>query len=182
MLSEARRFCAEMAQGMRPRWLSLLGQPGTGKTHLAKRIYAFFEAQVEGTLVPGQDLSHTRRTMHGRYASWRKVAKALKSRNFGAASDLEHPQFVVLDDIGAEHGSDFVASELDNIIDARLGKWTVITSNFSLDQLAAKDVRVASRLLRGGSVVVHVKRAEDYGVRQLSANIPDTLSLTTQQQ
>ena len=71
--------------------------------------------------------------------------------------------FVALDDIGAERTSDFSVSKLDQIIDARLGKWTVITCNFTREQIAEHmDVRIASRLGRGKNVIVDNINVLDY--------------------
>ena len=46
MLIAAESFVSDMAIGRAPRWLSFLGQSGTGKTHLARRISKFFKARV----------------------------------------------------------------------------------------------------------------------------------------
>ena len=74
--------------------------------------------------------------------------------------------FVALDDIGAERASDFSVSKLDQIIDARLGKWTVITCNFTREQIAEHmDVRIASRLGRGNNVIVDNINVLDYSTR-----------------
>jgi hypothetical protein len=54
-----------------------------------------------------------------------------------------------------ERASDFSVSKLNQVIDARLGKWTVITCNFSREEIAQRmDVRLASRLGRGKNVIV----------------------------
>jgi DNA replication protein DnaC len=74
--------------------------------------------------------------------------------------------FVALDDIGAESASDFYVSKLDQIIDARLGKWTVITCNFTREEIAEQmDVRIAARLGRGNNVIVGNIRVPDYSIR-----------------
>ncbi len=73
--------------------------------------------------------------------------------------------FVALDDIGAEKASDFSVSKLDQIVDARLGKWTVITCNFTRQQIADQmDVRIASRLGRGNNVIVDNIKVPDYSL------------------
>jgi DNA replication protein DnaC len=75
--------------------------------------------------------------------------------------------FVALDDIGAERSTDYSLAKLDEVIDARLGKWTVITSNFTRKEIADYcDVRIASRLGRGNNVIIDNIDARDYSTRQ----------------
>ena len=51
-------------------------------------------------------------------------------------------------------------------VDARLGKWTVITCNFSREEIAEHmDVRIASRLGRGNNVIVDGICVRDYSTR-----------------
>lgn len=167
MLHETRRFCSEMLTNQQPRWLSLLGLAGTGKTHLAKQITRFFKEQMEDRFIPNQNLDRTRHRMRGGFLSWRKVCERLREGDYGIQDAIEQDYFVVLDDIGSEYKSksDFTTSKLDQFIDARLGKWTVITANLTLEQISdLMDVRIASRMLRGGSVAVGVKTL-DYSIR-----------------
>lgn len=57
-------------------------------------------------------------------------------------------------------------SKLDPIIDARLGKWTVITCNFTRKEIAEHmDVRIASRLGRANNVIVDNISVLDYSIR-----------------
>src|SRR5258708_12882523 len=46
MLAAAQDFVRDMATGAAPRWVSLLGRSGTGKTHLARGISPFFKAEA----------------------------------------------------------------------------------------------------------------------------------------
>jgi chromosomal replication initiation ATPase DnaA len=46
MLDAAKDFIRDMATGTAPRWFSLLGRSGTGKTHLARSITRFFKAEM----------------------------------------------------------------------------------------------------------------------------------------
>ncbi len=57
-------------------------------------------------------------------------------------------------------------SKLDQIIDARLGKWTVITCNFTREEIAEQmDVRIASRLSHANNVIVDNISVLDYSIR-----------------
>ena len=46
MLDAAKDFIRDMGLGTSPRWLSFLGQSGTGKTHLARSISRYFKAEA----------------------------------------------------------------------------------------------------------------------------------------
>ena len=54
MLDAAKDFIRDMAIGTAPRWLSLLGRSGTGKTHLARSITRFFKAEARFTSSPAR--------------------------------------------------------------------------------------------------------------------------------
>ena len=152
MLNAAKDFIRDMAIGAAPRWVSLLGLSGTGKTHLARGISRFFKANASVYIDPGTGAHLGRR---GGFIGWRKVV-----------DHLARTWFVALDDIGAERASDFSVSKLGQIIDARLGKWTVITCNFAREQIAEHmDVRIASRLGRGNNVIVDNINVLDYSTR-----------------
>ena len=57
-------------------------------------------------------------------------------------------------------------SKLDQIIDAQLGKWTVITCNFTREEIAEQmDARIASRLGRANNVIVDNISVLDYSIR-----------------
>ena len=56
--------------------------------------------------------------------------------------------------------------KLYNLLNAREGKFTVITANLTLEDFNQQmDARIASRLIRNGSVVVDVI-AEDFNMRE----------------
>ena len=163
MLDAAKDFIRDMAIGTAPRWLSLLGRSGTGKTHLARGITHFFKAEAAIYIEPGTGAHLSRR---GGFIGWRKVVDHLRDGDYGIIDVVCNDWFVALDDIGAEKASDFSVSKLDQVIDARLGKWTVITCNFSREEIAQHmDVRIASRLGRGKNVIVDGICIRDYSTR-----------------
>jgi hypothetical protein len=85
----------------------------------------------------------------GGFIGWRKVVDHLRDGDYEIMCAVCDDWFVAPDDIGAERASEFSVSKLDQIVDARLGKWTVITCNFTCEQIADQmDVRIASRLGR----------------------------------
>ena len=169
MREAATTFCAAMKLGKEPRWLSLLGTSGAGKTHLAKRISAFFRQYMDGELIPGQDLERTRWRMRGGFVSWRKLCDEMRDGSYGRFRNICEDYFVVIDDIGAGHETTFVTSKLDELFDARQRKWTVVTANMGLAQIKEKmDARIASRMIRDRSVVVDVE-VPDYNLRKRAA-------------
>jgi DNA replication protein DnaC len=163
MLDAAKDFIRDMAIGTTPRWLSLLGRSGTGKTHLARGITCFFKAEMAIYIEPGTGAHLSRR---GGFIGWRKVVDHLRDGDYRIIDAVCKDWFVALDDIGAERASDFSVSKLDQVVDSRLGKWTVITCNFSREEIAEQmDVRIASRLGRGKNVIVDGIYVLDYSTR-----------------
>jgi DNA replication protein DnaC len=163
MLEAATDFIRDMAIGTTPRWLSLLGRSGTGKTYLARSITRFFKAQAAIYNEPGTGAHLSRR---GGFIGWRKVVDHLRDGDYGIVDAVCNDWFVALDDIGAERASDFSVSKLDQVVDARLGKWTVITCNFNREEIAEHmDVRIASRLGRGRNVIIDGIYVRDYSTR-----------------
>jgi DNA replication protein DnaC len=140
-----------------------LGRSGTGKTHLARSITRFFKTMAAIYIEPGTGAHLSRR---GGFIGWRKVVDHLRDGDYGIMDAVSNDWFVALDDIGAERASDFSVSKLDQVVDARLGKWTVITCNFSREEIAEHmDVRIASRLGRGRNVIVDAIYVRDYSTR-----------------
>lgn len=167
MLDRGIAFTEAVSVGAKPHWLCLLGTSGAGKTYLAKQIWKWFRAselfrtQVkdDGFIYPGQ------------FCSWRKAADEILGGSYFRVNELCTETFVVLDDIGAEYKdkSGIVKSKLDRILDERLGKWTVITCNYSLAKIASEmDTRIASRMMRGGSQIVDIETA-DFNLRRKAA-------------
>lgn len=184
MLAEAKRFVSDFAVGGAPRWLSLVGRPGSGKTHLARQIAAFmrergeslYNANVRAGLDPkGQNYETAwSYAQEGPiFAKWLKVIDAGRNSDFGPAFRTGRDWCKVIDDIGAE-GMDgngrpyaFAVNTLGKVADQRVGKWTVITSNYTRKELAELfDPRISSRMIRDGSVVVDASNVRDFNIRR----------------
>jgi hypothetical protein len=82
--------------------------------------------------------------------------------------------FKVIDDLGTgTTGADgeataFAVQKMGELLDRRLRKWTVITTNFTRRQIAEQfDPRIASRLMRGGNVICDCEELDDWGLRML---------------
>jgi DNA replication protein DnaC len=169
MVSNCALFIKAMKTGQPPFWLSILGSSGAGKTHLAKRIYNWhqacgrFETQVKPSESGMPEIIYPRE-----WCNWTKLASRLKGNDgYERLKELEDASFVVIDEIGATRDvSGHVTDCLANLLSARVGKWTIITSNLTLgDVQRSVDTRVASRMLRGGSLVVDVN-VRDYNLRK----------------
>lgn len=154
-----------MKEGDAPYWLSLLGTSGAGKTYLSKRVYDWHRDQTQfdiGNFESGEEV-----VMAREWVNWSVFAGALQA-NGGRErmEDLKSAKFVVIDEIGADRDPNgHVRDCLARICSARVGKWTLITSNRSLSAIATTiDQRVASRMIRDNSVVVDVDMP-DYALR-----------------
>lgn len=166
MRDAAQLFANEIKSGYPPRWLSLVGKSGVGKTHLAGEIYRWVDRtgcyhEVEGR---GGATANVARSY--RIVRWRRVAASLLEGNWRELDDLIGYWFLVVDDIGSEHNVPAIKSALERLVDERLNKWTIFTSNLSHRELAELDARIASRMIRGGSVIVEVRDLPDYNNRK----------------
>ncbi len=147
-----------------PYWITLCGPSGVGKTMLAKQAQRDFLMRTRflTKIVRGQ--------LEGNgliWVSWRELAPLIVNKQFGWLEDICKEHYVIIDDLGT--GNDpwkEVAAAADRIFDARLGKWTLITCNLFLDQVAEQmDVRIASRMQRGGNKVIEID-VPDYATRR----------------
>jgi len=169
MLDKATEFIRSIAAKEDPRSFSLFGKSGTGKTHLAMNMYRFIYANLRAYQRPLSDIDpeYTITDLHNvRFASWPDVCRQLRNGTGDRLfNDLCRHWFVVIDDIGAEYESDAMMANLTELADQRLGKWTIYTSNKTVDYYDEKDERFASRLFRHNGIVLEITSVEDYNRR-----------------
>lgn len=165
MVEIAALYCMAFKSGFRPQWLSILGHTGTGKTHVANRIFAWMAARVDWSFATYQ---------HG-VIYWPRMVQDLRAGDaYDQIRDMAKWPVLFLDDIGAERDTTGFASEqLNTLLGQRDGKWTILTSNLGLADIAAIDPRLADRLLRGNEVVD--VRTESYSLRKLTKRTGSSL-------
>jgi len=165
---ETETFIRSIKTGLQPYALSLLGNSGTGKTMLSKIVMG--ELRVNGW---GCIESVAERIEGGKFIratasfrDWRRVSDKIKSGEYDIIDALEEPFLLVLDDVGSDYDpSKMVASKLDRLIRSRRGKWTFITCNLLLHQVAeGLDPRIASFMIRDGNKVVEIN-STDFSLR-----------------
>jgi DNA replication protein DnaC len=156
MVAGCARFIRSFRDGQKPRWLTILGSTGTGKTHCAKRVWDHLKRRVEwGNSV----YSH-------RVIYWPSFVSELRSGDaYDKLRDMMKWPVLFLDDICAERDTTGFASEqLNTLIGCRTGRWTIITSNLMLDQVASVEPRMADRMIRQPNMVVELD-VESYNLR-----------------
>lgn len=168
MKTEAASFLDDVQNGREPRWVAFLGTSGAGKTMLAKIISKAYREQFHMEINwPASKRTQTPSTPYGRiirhrggFINWGDaINNRMMQGDFDFLEDMRRFSFFAIDDIASEHERhrELSASKLYNVLEGRLNKWTVITANLSLEQIGTKlDTRIASRMIRSGSVVVDV--------------------------
>lgn len=182
MLQHARKFVADMAHGRPARWLVFVGPNGCGKTYLARRI-------VDWVKEHGRRIHERERAAAGRedvsslwtyaqegplFRCWHNLLNLLRSRDYWRFETDCSDWFKVIDDLGVGClGADgeataFAVQKMSELLDRRLRKWTVITTNFSRRHLAEHfDTRIASRLIRDNNVFFDCGQLRDWALRKM---------------
>lgn len=150
MVLACARFCLRTGQGGVPSWLTLLGATGTGKTHCAdvvwrKRRRAFDESGMH---------------WHPTKIYWPALVLDLRAGEaYQKVRDMARWPLLYLDDICAERDTTgFAAEQLCTLLGQRASRWTILTSNRTVEQIAQLDVRLADRIVREpGNELVEVK-------------------------
>ena len=148
MVNACGQFAVDFKNGSPPRWLTLLGNTGTGKTHCARRVW--------------ENLYRRSNWKHCDFVPveiyWPQFASDLRAGiAYERLRDLFAWPVLFLDDIGAERDtSGFVSENLNTLFGCREKRWTIITSNLTLKQIADFEPRIADRMIRKPNTVVEL--------------------------
>jgi len=133
-----------------PRWLSLLGNSGAGKTMLTRIMRRFVREET------------TKKAM---FIRWMTACDYMRKGDYGVIDAMANCEILFCDDIGAAYETDLSKKKILEVAERRSGKATVFTSNLLLEGIGNEiDVRVASRMLRDGSRVMQFKECPDYAL------------------
>jgi DNA replication protein DnaC len=158
MVEACARFCLRTKGAAIPSWLTLLGDTGTGKTHCADAVWRKRHGKF--------DWRNCDWSPHKIY--WPAFVLSLRSGEaYSKVSDMARWPMLYLDDICAERDTTgFAAEQLCTLLGQRQSKWTIITSNRTVAQIAEMDVRLADRIVREpGNELVEVNTVS-YAMRQ----------------
>ena len=152
------RYAAAIIHRQPPIWLTLYGRAGagngTGKTLLASMILEAVRP-------------HLRSTTPTKFLNWPDTAARWQAhedirRRIDIAREAE---VLVIDDAGAEHRTASTIGLFYNLLNTRLGRWTIITTNLPTSEWDQADTRISSRMHRGGSVILECE-TQDYALRK----------------
>ena len=175
-------FCTPDTPG---RLLAILGKSGAGKTHLAMKclsLWREFRKTEKSTWKNGPiSFDDGRRFSVSKAFRWTNYARLVNERDWDAVNRMvaaaHLADFLVLDDLFATDGTPAVAQHsreaIQGIIETRVTarRWTVITSNLTFAQIAERDARISSRLIRNGSGFVEILNAPDFNIGEPSSLI-----------
>jgi DNA replication protein DnaC len=145
--------CADFALAFKgrqpPRWMTVLGVTGTGKTHCARRLWNHLAARLDWR----------RAAFNQSEVYWPRFVSELRSGDaYEKFRDMWSWPVVMLDDIGADRDTTgFATEQLNTLLGCRVGKWTIITSNLTLRQLSEVEPRIADRIIRAPNIFLEVK-------------------------
>lgn len=147
--------------------LVLAGNPGCGKTHVAKAVYKF---AVKMAMAAFDSRAWGERSVpSSRCLSWPLVCSEINEKRYGLVEDLIDHDLAVIDDVGAENDPWKVcADRLCQILSRREGRFTLVTTNIQPKDWAERfDARISDRLFRQ-SMVVDLSQVPSYSIHKLT--------------
>jgi DNA replication protein DnaC len=156
MVTACHEWVNAVKNGKPPRWLTILGNSGTGKTHCAYKLWNYAHDKFDWT----------KTSYHEHVVYWPDFVQKLRmGESFAKREEMKRWPVLCLDDVGAERDpSGFAAEELNSLLGCRVGKWTLLTSNATIKRLSEIDERISSRLIRPPNICVAVQ-TKDFGTR-----------------
>lgn len=163
MATAVQAFCSRWRRRASDgRLLVLVGNPGCGKTHAAKRAANWARGE-SFSCFSERFWNHPPSTT---FVAWpAMIQNAIRSKEFGCLEDLGTYDFLALDDIGAENDDFKTATDkLCQVLSKRADKFTIITTNIAPAEWPTRfDLRVADRLFRN-SVIQDLTVVPSYAI------------------
>lgn len=146
-----------------PRWISMLGKTGTGKTHCGRRLWNYASERCQW-----KNVACVQSEIY-----WPKFVSDLRAGNgFNQMTDMMEWPVLFLDDVGAERDmTGFASEQLNTLMGCRSDRWTIITSNLSLSQLGSIDPRISDRMIRQPNLFVELT-TKSHSLRMLNPPNP----------
>lgn len=142
-----------IADTAEPRWLTLFGKSGSGKSHLACLAHYLLRKVGVRTVL----------------RSWPTVQDALLKGDTDVIKQLGRAPVLLLDDFGTgyptgDRRARFLVAKLFELFELRRGKWTLFTGMLTPQDISEQiDQRIASRLFRDLNELVDMRDADDWG-------------------
>jgi len=154
LADEAENFCSRWYRNHPTNsLLVIVGDYGSGKTHVANKIHNFAVKAAFNAYSDGKWGSVS--VPSAMKFSWPEECVRFNEKNFSTLEDMTKAELVVLDDIGAENDPwKICADKLCQVLSRREFMFTVVTTNIQPQHWAEKfDGRINDRLLRNSKVV-----------------------------
>lgn len=147
-----------------PYWLTILGPSGIGKTLILQQLYRTLANNTERWPILTDPTNGSERE-----AQCAHVTAGQDLEDHRAPREYGRYELIYLEDYGATSGKGAGAVTLDRSTELLLyrpKRWTIIDANMSFAELGGIAPRVASRLLRDGSILLEIpKDVPDYNLR-----------------
>lgn len=142
-----------------PRWLTITGFSGVGKTHAARACWRFMQARSDWS---GCECCHAE-------IKWGRMVDKLRGGEWQDRFwDMRRwPALFIDDAIAQRDPTGFSIDRLFAALEGRERKWTIITSNCTMQEIAAIERRISDRMIRGKNIWVEVK-TKSYSLRGLN--------------
>jgi len=147
--------CRDFLEDPEHHFLTLAGGPGLGKTHLALAMaWEWIEGRRSQALY--YQVESFLDELRCRYRRWQADYEGWENDPYGLLDFAKRVPFLVLDDLGAEKGTEWAVAKLDELVDHRyLNRLkTVFTTNLRLEDLPP---RIADRISSGIVLVLSGK-------------------------
>jgi len=171
-LDKVKKFVADIkAHPFRDGYcLTLAGKSGTGKTMLTEIALAKLGLNGWGYCDTIKPIITNGRLIKFTAAMFniRKVSDGFKDGRYGVVEVMEEQSLRVMDDVGADHDpSRVTASKIDRVLRSSRGKWSLVTVNLSLKEIAEQiDARIADFLIRDDNKFVEIK-SDSFALRKM---------------